>query len=69
MDGPAVVSGKGEVCPLESTVRIQRKGCLGRECDGVAVSVGGAKDGGQPALDFALEFQSQHGAEDMSARP
>src|ERR1035437_9787473 len=37
------------------------------DSDRVAVSVGGAKDYGQPALHFALEFQSKHGAEDMSA--
>src|ERR1035437_4544192 len=35
---------------------------------GVAVSVAGSEDSGQPALHFALEFQSKHGAEDMSAR-
>ena len=32
LDGPAVVSGKGSVCPLESIARIQRKRCLGQEC-------------------------------------
>src|ERR1039457_2133948 len=38
------------------------------DSDGVAVSVGGAKDSGQPALNFALEFQSKHGKQKTCPR-
>src|ERR1035437_3245095 len=66
--------GHGQLCNSDLVVHFvmqqgetaQRGQGIG-DSDGVAVSVGGAKDCGQPALDFALEFQSKHGAEDMSA--
>ena len=67
--------GHGQLCNsylvvhfvMEQGEAAQRGQGIG-DSDGVAVSVGGAKDSGQPALHFALEFQSKHGAEDMSAR-
>src|ERR1035437_8298287 len=39
------------------------------DSDGIAVSVGGSDDRVEPVLNFALEFQSQHGAAHMYARP